>query len=177
MPHQLDSWYGGNCLRGETGESIVIPFVDLKAQYTSIRDEVNAAIQGVLDSCQFTLGPEVAKFEEEFAVYCGSSMGIGVNTGTSALHLALLAADVGPGDEVITVPFTFVATGRHLLRRPPPLFVDVDPGTLTMADPSRRITPGQCIIPALYVNRGYGPDPGHRSQPDRRYRDGARPRR
>ena len=102
--------------KGETvylpreGEHIVIPFVDLKAQYASIKQEVNAAIQGVLDSCQFTLGPEVAKLEEEFAAYSGASIGIGVNTGTSALHLALLAADVGPGDEVITVPFTFVAT-------------------------------------------------------------------
>ena len=88
----------------------MIPFVDLKAQYASIKNEVNAAIQGILDSCQFTLGSEVAAFEEEFAAYCQTEHGIGVNTGTSALHLALLAANIGPGDEVITVPFTFVAT-------------------------------------------------------------------
>ena len=69
----------------------MIPFVDLKAQYASVKDEVNAAIQGVLDSCQFTLGSEVAAFEREFAAYCHSEHGIGVNTGTSALHLALLA--------------------------------------------------------------------------------------
>ena len=74
----------------------MIPFVDLKTQYLSIKDEVNAAIQGVLESCQFTLGSEVAKFEEEFAAYSGAKIGIGVNTGTSALHLALLAAGVGP---------------------------------------------------------------------------------
>ena len=70
----------------------MIPFVDLKAQYASIKNEVNAAIQGVLDSCQFTLGSEVAAFEEEFAAYSQAKHGIGVNTGTSALHLALLAA-------------------------------------------------------------------------------------
>ena len=73
----------------------MIPFVDLKAQYQSIKPEVNAAIQGVLDSCQFTLGSEVAAFEQEFAAYCQAKHGIGVNTGTSALHLALLAAGVG----------------------------------------------------------------------------------
>ena len=88
----------------------MIPFVDLKAQYKSIKPEVNAAIQGILDSCQFTLGSEVAAFEQEFAAYCQAKHGIGVNTGTSALHMALLAAGVGRGDEVITVPFTFVAT-------------------------------------------------------------------
>ena len=81
----------------------MIPFVDLKAQYAGIKQEVNAAIQGILDSCAFTLGSEVVEFEKEFAAYSGSKLGIGVNTGTSALHLALLAADVGPGDEVITV--------------------------------------------------------------------------
>ena len=79
----------------------MIPFVDLKAQYSSIKDEVNAAIQHVLDTCQFTLGSEVASFEQEFASYCNAQFGIGVNTGTSALHMALLAAGVGPGDEVL----------------------------------------------------------------------------
>src|SRR6202008_1517 len=91
-------------------EDTVIPFVDLKAQYASIKPEVDAAIQGVLNSCQFTLGSEVAAFEEEFGPYSGSRFCAGVNNGTSALHLALLAAGVGPGDEVITVPFTFVAS-------------------------------------------------------------------
>jgi dTDP-4-amino-4,6-dideoxygalactose transaminase len=114
----------------------VIPFVDLKAQYASIKTEVNAAIQGVLDSCQFTLGSEVAKFEEEFAAYSGAQMGIGVNTGTSALHLALLAADIGPGDEVITVPFTFVATVASVYYTgATPVLVDIDPQTFTM-DPA-----------------------------------------
>lgn len=111
----------------------MIPFVDLKAQYTSIKTEVNAAIQGVLDSCQFTLGSEVAAFEEEFATYSQAKFGIGVNTGTSALHLALLAANIGPGDEVITVPFTFVATVSAIhYTGATPVFVDIDPKTFTM---------------------------------------------
>jgi dTDP-4-amino-4,6-dideoxygalactose transaminase len=114
----------------------MIPFVDLKAQYASIPHEVNAAIQGVLDSCQFTLGSEVAAFEEEFAAYCQARHGVGVNTGTSALHLALLAAGIGPGDEVITVPFTFVATVSAIdYTGATPVFVDIDPRSFTM-DPS-----------------------------------------
>ncbi len=111
----------------------MIPFVDLKAQYQSIKPEVNAAIQGILDSCQFTLGSEVAAFEQEFAAYCHSKHGIGVNTGTSALHMALLAAGVGRGDEVITVPFTFVATVSAIdYTGATPVFVDIDPQTFTM---------------------------------------------
>src|SRR5689334_15965287 len=89
---------------------MTIPFLDLKAQYASIKPEIDAAIQHVLDTTQFVLGDEVAAFERDFAIYCGAKHAIAVNSGTSALHLALLAAGVGPGDEVITVPFTFVAT-------------------------------------------------------------------
>ena len=129
----------------------MIPFVDLRAQYLGIKDEVNAAIQGVLDTCQFTLGSEVAKFEEEFAAYSGADIGVGVNTGTSALHLALLAAGVGPGDEVITVPFTFVASVAAIhYTGAKTVFVDIDPATYTM-DPSQieaAITPKtKAIIP------------------------------
>ena len=111
----------------------MIPFVDLKAQYAGIKDEVNAAIQNVLDTCQFTLGSEVAAFENEFAAYCQAQHGIGVNTGTSALHLALLAAGIGSGDEVITVPFTFVATVAAIYYTgATPVFVDIDPRTFTI---------------------------------------------
>jgi dTDP-4-amino-4,6-dideoxygalactose transaminase len=114
----------------------MIPFVDLKAQYASIKPEVDEAIQRVLESCEFTLGSEVAAFEKEFAHYCGASIGIGVNTGTSALHLALLAAGVDPGDEVITVPFTFVATVAAIhYTGARTVFVDIDPRTFTM-DPA-----------------------------------------
>ena len=111
----------------------MIPFVDLKAQYRSIKSEIDAAIASVLESGQFVLGDEVTAFEEEFAAYCDARFGIAVNSGTSALHLALLAANIGPGDEVITVPFTFVATVaaiRYTGARP--VFVDIEPESYTM---------------------------------------------
>lgn len=115
----------------------MVPFVDLKAQYASIKGEVDTAIGRVLESCQFTLGPEVGAFETEFSAYCGATQGIAVNSGTSALHLALLAAGVGPGDEVITVPFTFVATVSAICYTgATPVFVDIDPQSLTM-DPTQ----------------------------------------
>jgi len=111
----------------------MIPFVDLKAQYLSIKDEIDAAISNVLESSQFVLGKEVSAFEEEFAAYCQAKYGIGVNSGTSALHLALLAADIGPGDEVITVPFTFVATVAAICYTGArPVFVDIEPRSFTM---------------------------------------------
>lgn len=141
----------------------MIPFVDLKAQYLSIKREVDAAIQGVLDSCQFTLGTEVAAFEEEFASYCQATHGVGVNTGTSALHLALLAAGVGQGDEVITVPFTFVATASAVCYTgATPVFVDIDPRTFTM-DPAAveaAITPRtKAIVPVHLYGHPADMDP------------------
>ena len=129
----------------------MIPFVDLKAQYASIKDEVNPAIQRVLETSQFTLGSEVAAFEEEFAAYCHARYGIGLNTGTSALHLALLAGAIGPGDEVITVPFTFVATVAAIYYSgATPVFVDIDPRSFTMdpQDIERAVTERtKAIIP------------------------------
>jgi dTDP-4-amino-4,6-dideoxygalactose transaminase len=114
-----------------------VAFVDLKRQYLSIKDEVLSAVEGVLDSTQFVLGREVAAFEEEFAAYCGAPHAVGVNSGTSALHLALLAAGVGPGDEVITVSSTFVATVAAVVYTGArPVFVDVDPVSYTM-DPAQ----------------------------------------
>ncbi len=111
----------------------MIPLADLRAQYHSIKDEIDRAIFEVLESSQFILGKEVAAFEEQFASYCGAAHAIGVNSGTSALHLALLAAGVGPGDEVITVPFTFVATVAAILYAgATPVFVDIDPASFTM---------------------------------------------
>ncbi len=112
----------------------MIPFLDLKAQYQGIREEIAAAIHRVLESGQYVLGDEVAAFEREFAAYSGARHGIAVNSGTSALHLALLAAGIGPGDEVITVPFTFVATVAAIqYAGARPVLVDIDPRTLTMA--------------------------------------------
>src|SRR5512137_1432083 len=111
----------------------MIPFVDLKAQYHSIKSEIDAAVQNILESSQFVLGKEVAAFEEEFAAYCQAKHAIGVNSGTSALHLALLAAGIGPGDEVVTVPFTFVATVAAIVYTGArPVFVDIEPRSFTM---------------------------------------------
>lgn len=111
----------------------MIPFLDLKAQYQSIKSEIDAAVLGVLASGQYILGEEVIRLEQEFADYCNVKHAIAVNTGTSALHLSLLAAGVGPGDEVITVPFTFVATVSAICYTGArPVFVDVEPVTLTM---------------------------------------------
>lgn len=111
----------------------MIPFVDLKTQYGSIKDEINEAVMRTLDSGQFVLGSEVAAFEKEFAEFCGTSHAVAVNSGTSALHLALLAAGIGPGDEVITVSFTFVATTAAILYTgATPVFVDIDPLSYTM---------------------------------------------
>lgn len=115
----------------------MISLLDLKAQYASIKSEIDAAVLGVLASGQYTLGDEVASFEREFADYCGVRHAIAVNSGTSALHLSLLAAGVGPGDEVITVPFTFVATASAICYAGArPVFVDVEPQTLTI-DPAQ----------------------------------------
>ena len=112
----------------------MIPYADLRRQYRAIKPEIDEAVLRVLDSTQFILGEEVVAFEREFAAYCGTADAIGVNSGTSALHLALLAAGIGPGDEVITVPFTFVATAAAIVYTgATPVFVDIDPGTFTMA--------------------------------------------
>ncbi|MFL5009262.1 MULTISPECIES: DegT/DnrJ/EryC1/StrS aminotransferase family protein [Rhizobium] len=129
----------------------MIPFLDLKAQYQSIKGEIDAAVLGVLASGQYILGEEVARLEQEFSDYCNVKHAIAVNTGTSALHLSLLAAGVGPGDEVITVPFTFVATVSAICYAGArPVFVDVEPVTLTM-DPAQleaKITPRtKAIVP------------------------------
>jgi dTDP-4-amino-4,6-dideoxygalactose transaminase len=110
-----------------------VPFLDLKAQYASIKTEVNATIQDVLDSCAFAGGPFVEKFEEEWATYCGVKHAVGVGNGTDALWLAMLALGIGPGDEVITVPNTFIATAEAIsLTGAKPVFVDVDEKYYTM---------------------------------------------
>jgi len=143
--------------------NVKVPYLDLKAQYQSIKPEVDAAIARVLDSCQFVLGPEVAAFEQEFATYCGTSECIALNSGTSALHLALLAAGVGPGDEVITVPFTFVASVAAVCyTRARPILVDIDPHSFTM-DPAAieaAITPRtKAILPVHLYGQAADMDP------------------
>ncbi|MEZ6029898.1 MAG: DegT/DnrJ/EryC1/StrS family aminotransferase [Hyphomonadaceae bacterium] len=128
-----------------------VPFVDLKAQYHSIKAEIDAALLGTMESCAFTLGPEVAALEKEFAPYAGTTYAAGVNNGTNALYLPLLAAGIGPGDEVITVPFTFIASASAIAYTgATPVFVDIDPVTFTM-DPAAieaAITPRtKAIVP------------------------------
>ncbi len=140
-----------------------VPFVDLKRQYREIKQEILAAVEGVFDSTQFVLGKEVAAFEGEFASYCGVRHGVAVNTGTSALHLALLAAGIGPGDEVITVPLTFVATAAAIgYTGAKAVFVDVDPATYTM-DPGAieaAITPRtKAILPVHLYGQAADMDP------------------
>jgi dTDP-4-amino-4,6-dideoxygalactose transaminase len=111
----------------------MVPFIDLKAQYATIKSEIDSAVSRVIESCQFALGPEVELFENAFADYCQTKYAIGVNSGTSALHLALLAAGVGPNDEVITVPFTFVAAVAAILYTGArPVFVDIEPRFFTI---------------------------------------------
>jgi len=127
------------------------PLVDLKAQYRAIKAEVDAAIQRVMDSQQFILGPEVENFEREVADYCGTRFAIACASGSDAVLLPLMALDAGPEDEVVTTPFTFVATAGSVARLGArPVFVDIDPRTYNI-DASKleaAITPKtKAIIP------------------------------
>lgn len=110
-----------------------VPFLDLKAQYAGIKDEVNGAIQEALNTCAFAGGPFVKNFENEWAAYCGVPYAVGVGSGTEALRLVLIACGIGPGNEVITVPNSFFATAEAIsLAGATPVFVDIDPETYTM---------------------------------------------
>jgi len=141
----------------------MVPFVDLKAQYQSIKPEIDTAVLKVLESTQFVLGSEVAAFEKEFAGYCGGKHAIAVNSGTSALHLALLAAGIGPGGEVITIPFTFVATVAAIYyagARPVYVDVNLDSYTMDPAQIERAITPHtKAIMPVHLYGQPADMDP------------------
>ncbi len=114
-------------------QDIVVPMVDLRAEYERFRNPIDAAIRRVVERTAFILGPEVEAFEEEFAAFCGANYGIGVASGTAALFLALAALDIGPGDEVITPPFTFFATAATVAHRGArPVFVDIDEATYNL---------------------------------------------
>jgi dTDP-4-amino-4,6-dideoxygalactose transaminase len=129
----------------------MIPFVDLSAQYRSIKADIDAAIQGVIDSTAFIRGPAVARFEQAFAALHGVKHAVAVASGTDALHLAVRALDLGPGDEVITVPNTWISTAfaaSYVGARP--VLVDIDRGTYQMdaAALERAITPRtKAVIP------------------------------
>ncbi len=124
-------------LKSREALTMQIPFVDLKAQYATVREEVQAAMLAVLDGMDLVLGPNLRAFESEFAAYCGAAHAIGVAQGTDALTLALRACGIGPGDEVITVSHTFIATAEAITQLgATPVFVDIDPATYTL-DPSK----------------------------------------
>jgi len=128
-----------------------VPYLDLRAQYATIRDEVQAALAEVCESARFAQGPPTQAFEQEFAAYCGVAHCVSVNSGTSALHLALRSLNIGPGDEVITTPFTFIATAWAISYvGATPVFVDIDPQrrALDPAQVEAAVTPHtKAIIP------------------------------
>jgi dTDP-4-amino-4,6-dideoxygalactose transaminase len=134
-----------------------IPLVDLKAQYATIRDDVREAIDGVLDSMQLTIGPNVRAFDKEWAEYCGTTHAIGVGSGTDALQLAIRACGVSSGDEVITVSHTFFATVEAIVyANARPILVDVDERSMLMdiGSVASRITPRtKAIIPVHLYGR------------------------
>ncbi|HXE51980.1 MAG TPA: DegT/DnrJ/EryC1/StrS family aminotransferase [Tepidisphaeraceae bacterium] len=112
---------------------VEVPLADLKTQYARLRDEITRSLNEVAEGASFILGPKVNQFEEHFAAYAGAKHAIGVNSGTSALHLALICAGVGQDDEVITVPMTFIATSWAISYcGARPVYVDIDPVTYTM---------------------------------------------
>ncbi|MDQ3399079.1 MAG: aminotransferase class V-fold PLP-dependent enzyme, partial [Deinococcota bacterium] len=115
------------------GRTMRVPFVDLSAQYRAIEAEISEAMASVLRGTDFILGREVELFEREFAAFCGADYAVGVDSGTSALELALRAYGVGPGDEVITVANTFIATALAIsYTGATPVLVDIDPDTYNM---------------------------------------------
>src|SRR5690349_14266534 len=130
-------------------------FIDLKSQYRAIHSSVNARIQKVLDHGQYVMGPEVTELEKKLADYVGAKHCIGASSGTDTLLIAMMALGIGHGDEVITSPFTFIATGEMIaLAGARTLFVDIDPKTYNL-DPKlleRAITPRtKAIMPvSLY---------------------------
>jgi dTDP-4-amino-4,6-dideoxygalactose transaminase len=140
-----------------------IPFLNLKTQHQTLKAEILSAVSEVLDSTAFAGGQFVTKFEEEFAAYCGTKCAVGVGNGTDALWFALLALGIGPGDEVITVPNTFIATAEAITYcGAKPVFIDVDEETYTM-DPrliERAITPRtRAIIPVHLYGQMADMDP------------------
>jgi len=135
-------------------EPIAVPALDLKAQYQSIRDEIDQAVRAVVENQYFILGPEVSGLESEVAEYCGVAHGIGCSSGSDALLLPLLALGLGPGDEVITTPYTFFATAGAIWRTGArPVFVDIDPGSYNI-DPEQvaaAITPRSKVIIPVHL--------------------------
>jgi len=141
----------------------MIPFVDLKAQYNSIKDEIDEAIQSVLNRTSFIMGEELKQFEEEFAQFCDVKHAIGVANGSDALTLALRACDIREGDEIITVPNTFIATTEAITQVGGQIvFVDIDSNTYTMdiSKIEKKITKKtKAIIPVYLYGQTADMDP------------------
>ena len=140
-----------------------IPYLDLVAQLRPLRKEIDAVIVRTIDNCSFCLGPDVAQFEKDFAKFIGAEHCVGFNSGTSALHVAMLLLGVGPGDEVVTTPFTFVATSWAISYvGAKPVFVDVDDATFNL-DPKlveRAITPRtKAVMPVHLYGHPFDLDP------------------
>ncbi len=140
-----------------------VPYLDLKAQLRPIRGEIDAAIARTLDNCSFCLGPDVAQFEKDFAKYCGAEHCLAMNSGTSALHIALLLLGVGSGDEVITTPYTFIATSWAISYcGAKPVYVDIEDATFNL-DPKlveRAITPRtKAVLPVHLYGQPCDLDP------------------
>ncbi|HMD60889.1 MAG TPA: aminotransferase class I/II-fold pyridoxal phosphate-dependent enzyme, partial [Opitutaceae bacterium] len=140
-----------------------VPYFDLPGQIRAIRPELDAAIARTLDSCAFCLGPEVAEFEREFAAYVGARHCVALNSGTSALHVAMRLLDLGPGDEVVTTPFTFIATSWAIVYTGArPVYVDIDDKTMNL-DPGlleRAITPRtRAVMPVHLYGHPFDVDP------------------
>jgi dTDP-4-amino-4,6-dideoxygalactose transaminase len=136
-----------------------VPLLDLKAQFAQIRAEVMPIIDQVCASQQFILGDQVRGLEEEISRYCGSPFGIGVSSGTDALLLALMALGIGPGDEVVTTPFTFFATAGTIARTGArPIFCDIDPVTFNISPAAvQTFIDGECDAgPGGLINRATG---------------------
>src|ERR1700722_564977 len=140
-----------------------IPYLDLPAQIRGIRKDLDAAIARALDNCSFCLGPDVTQFEKDFAKFCGAEHCLGFNSGTSALHVALLLLGIKPGDEIITTPFTFVATSWAISYvGAKPVYVDVEDATMNL-DPKlieRAITPRtKAVMPVHLYGHPFDIDP------------------
>jgi dTDP-4-amino-4,6-dideoxygalactose transaminase len=131
-----------------------VPYLDLNAQMRPIRKEIDAAIARTLDNCSFCLGPDVAQFEKDFAAFCGAKDAVAMNSGTSALHIAMRLLDIGPGDEVITTPCTFVATSWAISYvGAKPVYVDIEDATFNL-DPTKvekAITPRTKAIMPVHL--------------------------
>ena len=140
-----------------------VPYLDLKAQLQPLRAQLEAAFARTLDNCSFCLGPDVAQFEKDFASFIGTQHCIGVNSGTSALHIAMLLLDIGPGDEVVTTPYTFVATSWAISYvGAKPVYVDIEDATFGI-DPQlieKAITPRtRAILPVHLYGHPVDLDP------------------